>query len=210
MDWTNTVIFTLWNGQQVLILDFISSILGLMTVFLAGRASKANFWVGYVYNAALFMLFWHNHLFANLLLQPISLAINIYGQYRWSHPKVEEESSGDASTLKVSKLTWRQRIFAIAMVLVVAFLWGLVLQNFFTSDPVPYLDTVVTVLILTAQLLSAMKKWDCWIAWLVVDSCQIPMHFSVGNIMMTIVCTLYLANGIWSLVSWGKKYREHE
>ena len=58
-------------------LDLISSILGLTCVVLAGRNSKYNFWVGYLYTVALFFLFWNRSLYANLLLQPISLGINI-------------------------------------------------------------------------------------------------------------------------------------
>ncbi|MBR1539005.1 MAG: nicotinamide mononucleotide transporter, partial [Bacteroidales bacterium] len=58
-------------------LDLISSVLGLTCVFLAGRGSKYNFWVGYLYTAALFFLFWQKNLAASLLLQPVSLGINI-------------------------------------------------------------------------------------------------------------------------------------
>ena len=39
-------------------LDIIASVLGLTCVVLAGRNSKYNFWVGYLYTAALFLLFW--------------------------------------------------------------------------------------------------------------------------------------------------------
>ena len=74
MEWLDIVIFTL-GGKPVLLVDFISSLLGLTCVFLAGRNSKYNFWVGYLYTAALFFLFWSRNLYANLLLQPISLAI---------------------------------------------------------------------------------------------------------------------------------------
>ena len=65
----------------------------------------------------------------------------------------------------------------------------------------------MTVLILVAQLLSALKKWDCWVAWLVVNVTQIALHLSVGNVLMPIVSGLYLVNGIWSLYGWMKLYR---
>ena len=65
------------SGRPVLLIDLISSILGLACVFLAGRNSKYNFWVGYLYTVALFFLFWNRNLYASLLLQPVSLAINI-------------------------------------------------------------------------------------------------------------------------------------
>ena len=208
MDWIDVVLFEL-GGKPVLLMDLISSLLGLTCVFLAGRNSKYNFWVGYLYTAALFFLFWNRSLYANLLLQPISLAINVYGHWRWTHPKEEERSSEDANKLKVSMLSWRQRAFSVAAVLVIALAWGWVMKSLFPSNPAPYLDCCVTVLILTAQLLSALKKWDCWIAWLVVNVTQIILHVSVGNVFMPIVCGLYLVNGLWSLHSWMKLYKKN-
>lgn len=207
MEWTDIILFSL-GGRPVILIDLVCSLFGLTCVFFAGRNSKFNFWIGYLYTAALFFMFWHRSLYANLLLQPISLAINIYGQYKWSHPKAHEQSREDSGSLKVSMLDWRTRAFFIAAVFFVAFIWGWILDSLFPADPHPYLDSCVTVLILIAQLLSAMKKWDCWIAWLLVNVAQIVMHISVGNVFMPIVCTLYLINGLWSLTTWMRLYRK--
>ena len=206
MEWTEIILFTL-GGKPVLLVDLLSSLLGLTCVFLAGRNSKYNFWVGYLYTAALFFLFWSRNLYANLLLQPISLAINVLGHWRWTHPKESERSSDDANKLKISMLSWRDRGFVVAAILVVALVWGWAMDSLFPADPHPYLDCCVTVLILTAQLLSALKKWDCWIAWLLVNVTQIILHISVGNVFMPIVCALYLVNGLWSLWSWWRLYQ---
>ena len=206
---TDFILFTL-AGRPVLLIDLIASLLGLTCVFLAGRNSKYNFWVGYLYTAALFFLFWNRNLYANLLLQPVSLAINILGHWRWTHPRKGEESVSDRKALKVTALSWPERGLCVAAVLVVAFLWGWTLDRLFPADPHPYLDSCVTVLILVAQLLSAMKKWDCWVAWLLVNVTQLILHISVGNVFMPIVSALYLVNGIWSLVSWGKQYKKEE
>ena len=65
-------------------------------------------------------------------------------------------------------------------------------------------------LILLAQLLSALKKWDCWIAWLLVNVTQIVLHLSVGNVLMSVVSALYLINGLWSLYTWIKLYRKQK
>ena len=205
MDWINYTLFTL-GGAPVLLIDLVSSILGLTCVFLAGRNSKYNFWVGYLYTAALFLLFWNKNLYASLFLQPISLTINIIGHWRWTHPKQGEASSkGD---LKVTALTAPQRILSVVAVVLLSFAWGWLLNTVLPIDPHPYLDTVVTVLILYAQLLSALKKWDCWIVWLMVNITQIILHVSVGHVFMPIVCALYLVNGIWSLASWRKLYKK--
>ena len=199
--------FTL-GGKPVLLMDLITSVLGLSGVVLAGRNSKYNFWVGYLYTLALFLLFYKQNLLASLLLQPVSLGINILGHYRWTHPREEERSSQDKDKLKVSMLSWTERYFVVASVLIIAFGWGWLLDNLFPRDPHPYLDSCVTVLILAAQLLSALKKWDCWIAWLLVNITQIALHLSVGHVFMPIVCSLYLLNGIISLVGWWKLYKK--
>ena len=112
-------------------------------------------------------------------------------------------------------LSWPQRTLVIAGVLALAGVWGwlismvgnVIFPGKISTDPIPYLDACVTVLILTAQLLSALKKWDCWIAWLLVNISQMIMHISVGHVFMPIVCGLYLANGIWSLISWYRLYK---
>lgn len=163
---------------------------GLTCVFLAGRNSKYNFWVGYLYSALLFLMFWNKALWANMLLQPISLGINILGHYRWTHPRPEEVSGKDGKSLKVSMLTWTQRAIAIAAIFALGWLWGWLLETL-THDPVPYLDACVTALILVAQFLSALKKWDCWIAWLAVNITQIILaHIRRPCIHAHRMCTL--------------------
>ena len=189
-------------------LDLPASILGITCVVLAGRNSKYNFWVGYLYTTALFALFWQNNLVASLMLQPVSLGINIMGHYRWTHPKDDEKSSQD-SKVKVTMLSWPERILCIFAVFIIAFAWGWLLDRLFPADPHPYLDSCVTVLILMAQFLSAQKKWDCWVAWLIVNVTQMALHLSVGNFFMPIVCGLYLINGIISLLNWGKLYKKN-
>ena len=187
--------------------DIIASVLGLTCVFLAGRNSKYNFWVGYLYTTALFVLFMQKNLVASLILQPVSLCINMIGHWRWTHPREEEKSSKDSSALRVSGMGWPERIMAVVTVFVIAGLWGWLLDRLFPLDPHPYLDSCVTVLILVAQYLSAQKKWECWIAWLVVNITQMALHLSVGNYFMPIVCGLYLINGIISLKNWSKLYQ---
>ena len=169
-----------------------------------------------MYTALLFFMFWQKNLYANLILQPISLGINIMGQYRWSHPKKAEESAEKAGELKVSMLNWPQRGLVVVLVLVLALVWGWLMSmmgtrwfvGYFPANPLPYLDCCVTVLILTAQTLSALKKWDCWIAWLFVNIANLTLYLKAGLVFMPIVSCLYLINGIWSLFTWYRLYRK--
>lgn len=191
------------------VFDIIAAILGLVCVFLAGRGSKYNFYVGYLYSAALFLLFWERNLLASLMLQPVSLVINAVGHYRWTHPREGEASSEKAGELKVTTLSTAGRVVAVATVFVVAAVWGMLLDRLFPADPHPYLDSCLTILILVAQTLSALKKWDCWVAWLFVNIVQLALHLSVGNVCMSVVSALYLANSIVSIRQWIAKFRRN-
>lgn len=191
------------------VFDIIAAILGLVCVFLAGRGSKYNFYVGYLYSAALFLLFWERSLLASLMLQPVSLVINAVGHYRWTHPREGEASSEKSGELKVTTLSAAGRVVSVATVFVVAVVWGMLLDRLFPADPHPYLDSCLTILILVAQTLSALKKWDCWVAWLFVNIVQLALHLSVGNVCMSVVSALYLANSIVSIRQWIAKYRRN-
>ncbi|MCQ2176753.1 MAG: nicotinamide riboside transporter PnuC [Bacteroidales bacterium] len=183
--------------------EIISSVLGLTCVVLAGRNSKNNFWVGYLYNLFLFLLFWKQKLFAAMVLQPVSLAINAYGHYRWTHPGEHERASDDPGRLKVSHLGPREW----SGLLLIAMVFGSVLGGFLsgkTADPSPWLDAYILMLTFLAQYLSAIKCWECWIVWMVVNVANMVLYLQSGLVMMPVVSGIYLANGIWSLITWKK------
>ena len=197
--------------------EIVSALLGLSCVFLAGRGSKYNFWVGYAYNIFLFILFWNQHLYSAMILQPVSFAINLYGHWRWTHPKEEERSAADATALKVGSLGPKGWVASIAVVAIAGALWAQCLQwlperwpDVFGADPSPWLDSYVLMVTLLAQFLSARKCWESWIVWLVVNCANIALYIVSGLYLMPLVSALYLANGIWSLVSWRKKLSRGE
>lgn len=189
--------------------EIISAVLGLSCVFLAGRGSKYNFWVGYVYNIFLFCLFWHQHLYAAMVLQPVSFAINAFGHWRWTHPKEGEQSAADAGSLKVSGMSKGKWMLAATLIAIFGFVWGYILRRF-TTDPAPWLDSYILMFTFLAQYLSAQKKWECWIIWLIVNAANIALYISSGLYVMPVVSLLYLTNGIWSLVTWRRKLAKGE
>ena len=211
------IAFTL-GGSPVSWLELASVLAGLLCVFLAGRANKYNFWVGYLYNILLFLLFAQRHLYSAMLLQPVAFGINIFGHWRWTHPRSGEESAADRRALKVSRLSPEGGTGLGAAVLAGTLVWGWVLSRLGTSwfpevfspDPSPWLDAFLLMLTLLAQFLSAQKKWECWWVWLAVNVGNLVLYLSAGLVFMPIVSALYLINGIWSLWTWKKHYQDGE
>ena len=161
---TSNVIFT-FAGIGVSALEIISTVTGLLCVFLAVRGKVANFWVGYIYNILLFLLFLQNHLYSSMLLQPISLTINFWGHYRWTHPHENEKNR--ENQLKITTYNNGQRAVVLGVILVFMSFWGYVLSRidvwfptFFAKAQYPYFDALILGIVLTAQWLSAQKKID--------------------------------------------------
>lgn len=186
--------------------EIISAVLGLSCVFLAGRGKKTNFYVGYIYNVFLFVLFWRQNLYSAMILQPVAFAINAFGHWRWTHPREDEVSSSDGKSLKVSRMSLQGWAIAIGLIVVCGAGWALFLKE--TADPSPWLDSYVLMATFLAQYLSAQKKWECWIVWLVVNVANIALYISAGLYVMPVVSLLYLINGIWSLLAWRRMYQK--
>jgi nicotinamide mononucleotide transporter len=210
----DNIFFTV-GGQSISGLEFCSVVAGLSCVFLATRGKVANFWIGYLYNILLFMMFSQKHLYSVMLLQPVSLLINLFGHYRWTHPKENEKDK--KSELKITLLSGRQRAFIAAGVVILAFCWGFLISrlNIFWPDmfpeaKVPFLDAAVTVMILLAQLLSAQKRLDCWAVWLVVNIMNGIMYIKAGLVFMPIVAAGYLVLAIFGFKMWRAKWIENK
>lgn len=211
----DNIIFSI-GGNGVSLIELVSVVAGLTCVVMAGRNNKYNFWVGYLYNMLLFILFWQRHLYSAMLLQPIAFGINAFGHWRWTHPRKGEESSSKGNELKVTALTWKGRRYFAGLVIVLSIIWGFVLSKLgtqwftgiFQPDPIPYLDAFALMLALAALFLSAQKKWDCWIVWLFVNTINISLYLSAGLVFMPIVSALYLINGIWALWNWYRLYKK--
>ena len=209
----DNVLFELF-GQKVSSLEVTSTVCGLLCVFLAVRGKVANFWIGYIYNVVLFLLFYQTRAYSSMFLQPISLAINFFGHYRWTHPREDEKDS--KSRLKVTMFNNGQRAVVASIVLMFMFVWGYVLSRvdmwfpslFPAPARIPYFDAFILGTVLMAQYLSAQKKLDCWLCWMVANCCNIILCYRLGLRLMTLVYAAYIILAIGGFFAWLKMYRK--
>lgn len=206
--------YTLFSiaGQHVSLIELCSVLTGLCCVFLATKGKVANFWVGYLYNILLFTVFIQKHLYSSMMLQPISLAINFFGHYRWTHPRSGEEDR--KKQLKITLMTWRQRLYAVLAISAFTILWGLLLSNLdniwpdtFPAARQPYLDAFVTSMILTAQYLAAQKKLDCWAVWFMVNITNGILYIKAGLAFLPVVALGYLIIATFGFTMWRREWK---
>ena len=210
---TDFIIFSI-GGQGVSLLESLSVASGLTCVYLATRAKVANFWMGYIYNILLFLLFYQKGLYSSMLVQPVSFVINFFGHYRWTHPKKGEENIN--KQLKITLLTNNQRIYFVFQILILAAVWGFVLTyldvlfpSVFGKAQRPFLDAFVTVTILTAQYLSAQKKLECWAAWFTVNVTNVTLYILAGLAFLPMVSAGYLVLAFFGFSMWRREWKRN-
>lgn len=210
---TDNILFSI-AGTGVSLLETLAVVSGLTCVYLATRAKVANFWMGYIYNILLFLLFYQKGLYSSMLVQPISFAINFFGHYRWTHPKSGEENS--KNQLKVTLLSNKSRVYFVVQIFALAAVWGFALTYLDTLFPSifgeakrPYLDAFVTVTILTAQYLSAQKKLECWAAWFTVNVTNVTLYILAGMVFLPMVSAGYLVLAFFGFTMWRKAYKNN-
>ena len=207
-------IFFVIGGQGISYLEFCAVIFGLTSVFLASLARAVNYWIGFVYTALLFLMFLQKNLYTNMLLQPISLGINIYGLYRWTRPRKNEKNK--KNQLQITFLTNKQRIMYLLFLVTVVLVWGFILTRLHLISDVfpparsPYLDASVAGLMLTAQVLAAQKKWECWVFWVALNIGNVILYISAGLVFMPIVAAFFLAFNIIGVIHWKKEWEKQK
>ena len=207
-------IFFVIGGQGISYLEFCAVIFGLTSVFMASLARAVNYWIGFVYTALLFMMFLQKNLYTNMLLQPISLGINIYGLYRWTRPRKGEKNK--KNQLLITFLNNKQRIMYLLFLVTVVLVWGFILTRLHLISDVfpparsPYLDASVAGLMLTAQVLAAQKKWECWVFWVALNIGNVILYISAGLVFMPIVAAFFLAFNIIGVIHWKKEWEKQK
>jgi nicotinamide mononucleotide transporter len=100
---------------------------------------------------------------------------------------------------------------------VFALCWGFVLsrlhlwnEGLFPPARQPFLDAFVTITILTAQLLSAKKKMECWACWMTANVANFIIYVRSSLVFMPMVATAYMIMAVFGFLGWEKKWKKEQ
>lgn len=177
-------------------LEGVAAVFGVVSVFLSTRQNIWSWPTGIVNVALYAIVFYQGRLYGQMGLQPIYLALSVYGWYQWLHGGEQH------SELRTSRASPRLLTIVAALTLSGWLLLAVILQR--TDAALPWLDAILTTTSLAAQWMMTKKIVENWLLWIAVDVVYIPMFFSQKLYATALLYFAFLILAVMGFMEWRR------
>ena len=178
-------------------LDILTTILGLLYIWLEYRASIALWFVGIIMPALDTWLYWSHGLYGDAGMAVYYTLAAVYGFYVWQFKKTQKLKQ----SLPIIHLPRRQYLPALLFFLIA---WGAIyyiLVNW-TNSTVPLLDSFTNALSFVGLWALARKYLEQWLFWIVVDVVCCYLYIQKDIPFKALLYGLYVVIAIAGYYKW--------
>ena len=183
-------------------LDILTTVLGLIYIWLEYRASIALWFVGVIMPALDVWLYWSHGLYGDAGMAVYYTLAAVYGFYIWKFKKTRKQKQ----SLPIIHLPRRQYLPAT---LFFFFAWGTtyyILVNW-TNSTVPLLDSFTNALSFVGMWALARKYLEQWFFWIVVDAVCCFLYVQKGIPFKAGLYGLYVVIAIAGYYKWKQQLK---
>jgi nicotinamide mononucleotide transporter len=177
-------------------LEIGANVLNLVSIALATLNSWHTWWTGIVGCALFALVFVQAHLYADATLQFFFIATSCYGAWHW-----QRGSGGTPSPVTRTNRTELGVWIAFGLASAIAYGWMLYR---WTDAYSPFIDSLVLMFSVVAQLLLMRRRVESWWAWLLVNSIAVPLYASRGLYVTAALYSLFWINSFVGLIRWSR------
>ena len=189
-----------------LIIESIAVATGLLSVWYSKKINVMVFPIGVISVLLYVFIFVKNGLFANAVINFLYFVISVFGWWNWKKDNGQQTTDNrqQSESLTVTFLNTRQRFVTLAIVLVLLFV-----SKIFSSDTTTFLDYLTGVLGLGGMLLTAFKKVENWVLYLLCDIILIPLCIYNGLYLTVLQYIIYAIIAVMGYISWSKEAKKN-
>lgn len=176
-------------------LELIASALGITSVWLTVRQNPLCWPIGLVMVLLYAWFFFDARLYSLVLLHAAFAAMQIYGWWQW------RQGVDESGQRPVSQAGSREIGAGLAVAVLTGLLLGLAM-NRLTEAVYPWPDALLTAFSLLAQLWMALKRWQCWVLWIVVDVLYVGFFAFQGYWLTAALYAVFTALAVLGLREW--------
>ncbi len=182
-------------------LEIAATAFTLVCVVLAVKRSLWQFPFGIIGTGLGFFVFWRAQLYSSAALQPVFIAVQVYGWWYWLR--------GESSRRPRIQST---RIFTVAaaclVALGIALAVALALQSL-TDASMAIPDATIFALSIVAQALLSRKRIENWPVWIGVNAISVYVYASQGLWLYAALYTFFFFNAFWGWWEWRAEMKSY-
>ena len=179
--------------------EFAAYLLNLSSILLAGRNSVHTWWTGILGCAAFIWVFFQAQLYADVTLQWFFIATSALGWWHW-----RRRASVQELPIRSTPPAWLAQCVTLAIVTALGYGW---LLKHFTDAWSPFVDSVVLMFSVLAQLLLMGRRIENWPCWLIVNTLAVPLYAARGLYLTSGLYAFFWLNAIYSFLHWRRLMR---
>ena len=189
-----------------LIIESIAVATGLLSVWYSKKINVLVFPIGIISVLLYVFIFIKNGLFANAVINFLYFVISVFGWWNWVKDNGQQttDNSRQSDSLSVTFLNKRQRVLTLAIVIILLFI-----SKIFTADTPTFLDYFTGVLGLGGMLLTALKKVENWVLYLLCDIILIPLCIVNGLYLTVLQYIIYAIIAVMGYISWSEEAKKN-
>lgn len=183
-------------------LELAANVFTALAIVLAGRNNVHTWWTGIVGTALFAILFGQSHLYADVALQVFFVVTGFSGWWKWLR--------GDhGEPLPITHASPANLAWTVPLGIAATGAYGAML-HFYTQAYSPFLDSTVLVFSIIGQILMMQRRVENWTFWLLVNTIAVPLYFSRGLHLTSLLYAGFWINAIVSWRNWSRLARSAE
>ncbi|WP_113929476.1 nicotinamide riboside transporter PnuC [Bacillus sp. P14.5] len=200
----NVYLFFAWDDT---FLGFVTSISGMLCVFLVAKGKISNYYFGIVQTATYAYISYGYGLYGETMLNALFyFPAQFAGIYLWSKHKVKDDIKGE--DVQIKSLSNKGWAYTIVSSIILVILYGILLKAL--GGKSIWIDSSTTILSIIAQILMLKRITEQWLFWIAVNILSIALWVTAlvtqgGNdLSMLVMWTAFLVNSVYGYVNWRK------
>lgn len=179
------------------LIEAIATFFGLIAVWLVVKRHILCWPAGLIQVTLYVWIFYEAKLYSDMILHVIYIFLQIFGWWQWQY------GGNNHKALAVSMVSGKSMPGWIFGVAIGTFLWGFAMANY-TDAAAPYPDAFIAVASLAAQWLTAKKKVESWLFWIVVNVVAIGVYAYKELWITTGLYAVFLVLAFLGFKDWKK------
>ena len=180
-------------------LEIAATLFTLICVVLAVKRSLWQFPTGIIGTALGFFVFWRTQLYSSAALQPVFIAVQIYGWWYWLRGEAQHRPKIRATN------PWLVAGACLAAIGIAAgAAWAL---DIFTDANMALADASIFALSIVAQVLLSRKRIENWPVWIVINAISVYVYASQRLWLYAVLYAFFFFNAFWGWWEWRREMR---